>query len=146
MIHYHEDNQHAGPKNADGYDMLISGQNLFSENKSEKSIKHFQEDLQSITKTLSTLTTSSARISKRQSPIFGFMSVAFIAVSAMKINNLQASGGDSILRHYTQRQQEQNHRLSKKLLNATINKIYDFGWHSDTSRGQEPLKNPSDLF
>jgi hypothetical protein len=53
-MHYHEDNQYADTKKAEGYAKLITDQNLFVNQVSEKSIHYFQEDLKSLTMALPT--------------------------------------------------------------------------------------------
>jgi hypothetical protein len=63
LMHYHEDSQYANDKKAKGSARLIVDQNKFITNESSVSIKYFQEDLNSIVKTLPA---SASRISKRQ--------------------------------------------------------------------------------
>jgi hypothetical protein len=60
MMHYHKDNQYADNKKSQRYARLITDHNIFETNESIKLIKYFQEDLQSLTKTLPT---SNSRIS-----------------------------------------------------------------------------------
>jgi hypothetical protein len=47
MMHYHKDNQYA--HTYEGYAKLITYKNIFVTNKSAKSIKYFQKNLQSLT-------------------------------------------------------------------------------------------------
>jgi hypothetical protein len=56
-------------------------------NKSAKSIRYFQKEIQSLT---SALPTSKTRMSKRQIGLrLGLMGTAFSATNALQINNLQ---------------------------------------------------------
>jgi hypothetical protein len=50
MMHYHEDNQYADTKKAEGYAKLITDQNLSVIQELEKTTKYLQEDLKSLTK------------------------------------------------------------------------------------------------
>jgi hypothetical protein len=78
MMHYHEDNQYADQKKAEGNARLITDQNLFVINDSEKSNKYFHKNLQSLTQAIPI---SSTRISKRQiGLVLDFMRTAFSAV------------------------------------------------------------------
>ena len=89
-MHYHEDNQYADSKKAEGYAKLISDQNIFVTNESAKSIRYFEKDLKSLT---SALPRSASRISKRQLGLmFGLMGTAFSAINAVQIHNLQKQG------------------------------------------------------
>jgi hypothetical protein len=63
MMHYHEDNQYADTRKAEGYSKLIRDKNLFVIQESDKSVQYFQEDLKSLTRALPT---SASKISKRQ--------------------------------------------------------------------------------
>jgi hypothetical protein len=78
MMHYHEDNQCADTRKGEGYAKLITDQNLFVVQESDKSIQYFQEDLKSLTRALPT---SASIISKNQIDLLlGFIGTVFGAI------------------------------------------------------------------
>jgi hypothetical protein len=128
MMHYHEDNQYAGTRKAEGCAKLITDQNLFVIQESEKSIKYFQEDLKSLTRALPI---SASKISKQQIDLlFGFIGTAFGTINAIQINSHQkqtlSDKGDILLlthiieiqENHLQHLEIQNEEQSKIILNA----------------------------
>jgi capsular polysaccharide biosynthesis protein len=81
MMLYHEDNQYSDSKKVEGYANLITDQNLFVIQESEKCIQYFQKGLQSLTKALPAYT---SKISKWLIDlILGFVCTVFGAITAV---------------------------------------------------------------
>ena len=124
MMHYHGDNQNADNKKAEEHARLITDQNLFVVNESEKSINYFKDDLISLT---SALPTSASKISKCQIELlFGFLGTAFVSINAIQIKKLPkqtSTNGNNIatLTHISEIQQ--NHLEHLDLENASENSI-----------------------